>query len=260
MKKILIVLAICSLIVGCKTISSYKLSGQVLEGQERLDREGVEDIVSFKRATVFVRPSKDSYTPENDIRPSFIVGVKGEKEFEFSTDNIKVYVDGKPHQILTYEDSLRELNKKFGARIAIAKKQWEEETFKATEDAVRDVNDPVFVVPVGPDASMNRVTNSASGVLGAQTATDTRQMSKDIVESTFKESVELQAIQQELLEAIQKLQSTVLFKTKVSPDKWYAGKVAMDYMPDSSISHKIKVMVNVYGENHEFLLDYIKVQ
>ncbi|MFC1841182.1 hypothetical protein ACFL1N_16555 [Thermodesulfobacteriota bacterium] len=150
------------------------------------------------------------------------------------------------------------MNKEFGTRLDVAKKQWEEETLKATQNAVKDINDPVFADPVDP--SISRPANNSSGVQNAKTAIDTRQLSEGIVDASFKASVESQSIKKELVEALKKLQASALIKKKVPPKEWYPGKVTLDHIPDSSKSHKIKIIVNVFGEDHQFLLDYMKVQ
>ena len=255
MRKIFIVSAICLLMLGCKTVSSYKLSGQALEGQERLNREGIEDIVSFKKATVFIRPSKDIYAPEINARPSFIVGVKGDREFEFSTDNIKAYVDGNPHRIMTYEELLKEVGEEYSARLASAKAEHEARSFKATQDSVKDLEDPSVFKP-----GDNRPGNRSTDIRSSKTTINTKELSEDLMYTSFEFEGEAEAIQQEALEAIKKLQSSALIKTKVSPDKWYAGEVVMDYMPGVPASHKIKIMVDVNGEDHEFALNYIAAQ
>ena len=95
---------------GCAT--TYKLDPQAQKGQQAVYRDGVETMLSKKKANVAVRSSTNTYSSDN--RPTIIVSVfnKTNRSFNFSTENIKVFVDGKAHKVFTYDELVDEVKTK----------------------------------------------------------------------------------------------------------------------------------------------------
>jgi hypothetical protein len=56
------------------------------------------------------------------------------------------------------------------------------------------------------------------------------------------------------------IDSIMVKKTTVLPDTWYRGYTALEKIPDPAQPHKVKIIVSVAGEQHEFLLNHLKVQ
>ena len=103
MKKTLFAFALCALMLGCVTTSTLKLNPLTLDGQKKLTQEGVKAISSEKNVLVTIRPATESYTSED--RPRLVVNVKSTAgAFMFSPENIKVFVDGNPHRVFTYDE------------------------------------------------------------------------------------------------------------------------------------------------------------
>jgi len=112
MKKIVIVFVLCLLMQGCVTTSTtLKLDPQALGGQETISKDGVEAVVSQKKARVTIQPSAGTYT-SNDL-PTIVVSVYGGDEtFDFSTEDIRIFVDGNPHGIVPYDELVAQIEKR----------------------------------------------------------------------------------------------------------------------------------------------------
>ena len=108
MKKTIIAFVLCLLMMGCVTISTLKFDPQALDGQETISKDGVEAVISQKKVKVTVQPAVDTYTSQD--RPTIAVSVYGgEEAFNFSTEDIQVFVDGNPHGIIPYDELVKEI-------------------------------------------------------------------------------------------------------------------------------------------------------
>lgn len=108
MKKTIIAFVLCLLMMGCVTTSTLKFVPQALNGQETISKDGVEAVVSQKKARVTVQPAAGTYTSQD--RPTIAVSVYGgEETFNFSTEDIQVFVDGNPHRIIPYDELVEEI-------------------------------------------------------------------------------------------------------------------------------------------------------
>jgi hypothetical protein len=111
MKKIIIVFVSFLLILGCVTTSTLKLDPRVLNGQDAISKDGIEAVVSQKKAKVTIQPLVSSYS-SNDL-PTIVVSVySGEQAFDLSTEDIQVSVDGNSHAIVTYDELVEEIKRK----------------------------------------------------------------------------------------------------------------------------------------------------
>jgi hypothetical protein len=116
MKKIIFTFVLCLLIQGCAPTLTYKLDPQVLNGQEQISQEGTKAVISQKKARVAIRPLTDTYSLED--RPAFVISVYATEEpFNFSTENIQVFVDDNRHRVFTYDELVADIKEQERASI-----------------------------------------------------------------------------------------------------------------------------------------------
>lgn len=216
MKKMLFAFVLCILILGCVTTSTLRLDSQTLTGQKKVSQEGVDAVVSEKKVVVTVRPSTDTFSSED--RPTLVVGVYcTENPFNFSPNNIEVFVDGNPHRVFTYDELVADIKEQEGVEKKKA------ETVKQSQYA-----------------------SGAGG--GMATGNANKQY-----------NTSLMAAEKRAYNALKELAATGLKNIRVLPNKQYSGHVTIEKIPNTSLSHEIKVIVTVPGEKHEFLLNQVKV-
>jgi hypothetical protein len=97
--------------LGCVTTSTLRLDPQTLEGQEAISKDGVKAIVSQKKARVTIQPLAGTYTSKD--LPMIVVGVySGEETFDFSAEDVKIFLDRHPHGKVTYDELVAEIKKR----------------------------------------------------------------------------------------------------------------------------------------------------
>ena len=129
MKKIIFTFVLCLLIQGCASTLTFKLDPQVLNGQEQISQEGAKAVISQKKARVAIRPLTDTYPSED--RPRFVLSVYGgEEPFNFSTGNIRVFVDGNPHLVFTYDELVADINEQEKREIKKAE-DWRSDQYRS---------------------------------------------------------------------------------------------------------------------------------
>jgi len=250
-KNIIFALLLCLLIQGC--VSTLKIVPQALDGQQEIYQDGVVGVMSQKKARVAVRPSAETYSLER--RPTIVVSVHGtEKPFDFSTEDIQVFVDGNSHRVFTYDELVAEINDRHKKRITELKTRYDDTTRKVGNEGYKSTSsNPQILSPSDNENIMGDTTKygykyDVSGVVRGGS------------EAQIDLDREMQAAEIQTEQALNALYSTMLKKTTVSPDMWYSGYVTMEKIPSPSRLHEIKVIVTVAGEEHEFLLNHIKVQ
>jgi hypothetical protein len=77
---------------------------------------------------------------------------------------------------------------------------------------------------------------------------ETKLQSSEIAEA------ELVTLKQETERNLKTLLSTYHVKTNVPANKWYPGEIKLAKLAEPSKPHEIKIIVNVMGEEHEFLI------
>lgn len=217
MKKTIIAFVLCLLMMGCVTTSTLKFDPQALDGQETISKDGVEAVISQKKVRVTVQPAVGTYTSQD--RPTIAVSVYGgEEAFNFSTEDIQVFVDGNPHGIIPYDELVKEIENREKKKI---------NRLKIENDKRRE----------GAGSNPDRAYR---------------------VEKEYNSNVA--AVKREKKQAIRALDATMLKKTTVSPREECSGHVTMERIPDPAQPHQVKVVVRAAGEEHEFLLNHLKVQ
>ena len=143
MKKFFFIFVLCVLIQGCVTSSTttLKLNPQPLTGQVETAQGGVDAVVSEKTVRVTVRPYKDTYSSDELV--TFMVSVySADKSFDFTAEDVKAFVDGKPHRILTYAEIESELKdqRKWAIRKAEVKKDTKMQQASGARDLQNIIN------------------------------------------------------------------------------------------------------------------------
>ncbi|ASQ90241.1 hypothetical protein CHL67_04280 [Prosthecochloris sp. GSB1] len=121
LKKMLTTTILGLLLQGCSATSTLKLDPQTLDNQHKVLQDGVEAIISTKKALVAVRPGAETYSSQG--RPTIVVTVLNgaEEPFDFSSDDVRVLVDGKPHKVFSCNELVAEAERlREGATIAAA--------------------------------------------------------------------------------------------------------------------------------------------
>jgi archaellum component FlaG (FlaF/FlaG flagellin family) len=217
MKKTIIAFVLCLLMIGCVTTSTLKFDPQALDGQETISKDGVEAVISQKKVRVTIQPAVGTYTSQD--RPTIVVSVYGgEEAFNFSTEDIQVFVDGNPHGIIPYDELVKEIENREKRKI---------NRLKIENDKRRE---------------------------GSGDSADLAYR----VEQEYQSDVA--AVKREARQSKKALDATMLKKTTVSPREECSGHVTMEKIPNPAQPHQVKVVVKAAGEEHEFLLNHLKVQ
>lgn len=251
MEKRIIVLVLCLvalLIQGCVTAKSYRLAPEVLAGQKVNEQQGVKRIVSNKKAgAVYVRSVKDAYS--RDDYPGIEIGLFSEKSFEFSPDSIKAFVGGKPHKVMTIDDMVTLIKENYTASAESIKKQEDDRNKQAVDTSKKDPSDPAVFSPSELDsANMPGQSYKSQYKYDFKSIKETKLQSSEIAEA------ELVTLKQETERNLKTLLSTYHVKTNVPANKWYPGEIKLAKLAEPSKPHEIKIIVNVMGEEHEFLI------
>jgi hypothetical protein len=253
MKNIVFTFVLCLLIQGYGSAETkMKLVPQVLNGQKIITQENSEAIISHKKSSVALRPPPDGYSSEG--RPMILVSVYGiGKSFDFSTEDIQVFVDGKPHGLITYDNWVGDIKQRQANELTAIESKYAALSRDAAEGAYTPSSDPeVF----GPSNKGNLVGSQAGGGITYDVSSLARSQSQINSEmQTEKDAIEMRTAK-ELAVA----DAVMLKKTTVLPNKWHRGFVAIEKIPDPTQPHEVKIIVAVAGEEHEFLLNHLKTQ
>ena len=246
MEKRIIILLLCLLVQGCVSSSTFKIKPEILTDQIKVDKGGFDTVVSQKKISVYVRPGAATYT--QDDSPEIVVGVICVKEINFSPDDIKAFVDGKPHHILTHEESIEAIKEQYYAAAKAIKDKYEGNSKQAEDKSMKNADDPAFFEP----SSARRGTVENSNYGGVRLDAKTMQEGKDTAETLAK--IDRDTLNKQTKEKLTTLLSTELKETTVPPDEWYQGQIKIAKIPNTGKPHVIKLVVTVEGEEHQFLL------
>ncbi len=254
MAKKIILLLVCLLIQGCVTVSSYKLTPQISQGQTKLDREGIVTVAATdktKKVGVIARAGELNYSAAD--QPTIVVGVNGIKPFDFSTDNIKAYVDGSPHKVYTYEDLVSAIKERYRVGKIAIDKEYEELNRLAADNSKKDASNPSVFSPSQLDGP-NVVGNSYK----QQYKYDFDEMNSTKTEAAEKAKSSLKGLTEELEEDLKKINSTALQKTTVPANEWFQRQITLEKIEDPDKPHTIKIVINVMDEETTFTFNTSK--
>jgi len=253
MKQLISIIILGMLLQGCAT--TLRLDPQALDGQQEVFQEGVEAIISTKKALVAIRPSTNTYSSE--VRPTFVVTVLNgtEEPFNFSTEDVQVFVDGQPQKVFTYDELVAEVKRRqawaaFAAALSGAAQSMSAAnagyTYNSgTYNAYAYDNYGNTAYGYG---SYSGYTYNAAAAQQAQAAANAQTQAN------------MRAIRNQTEQSLNALSATMLKKTTVLPHAWHGGYVTIDKIPNADKPHDIRVVVRAAGEEHEFLFKHYKVQ
>jgi hypothetical protein len=236
------------LVQGCVTVTSYKFAPEVLSGQKVDEQQGAKRIVSNKKAgAVYVRSVKDMYT--QDDYPEIEVGVFSEKSFDFSPDDIKVFVDGNPHKVLTLDEVVAEIKERYTAGVETIKKRNDEKIRQMVDSSKKNPNDPAVFSPSALDSA-----NVPGQSYQSQYKYDFKSIGASNQQAASAAEAEIRVLKEETEKNLKTILSAYHVKATVPANKWYPGEVKLAKLADPSKPHDIKVIVKAVGEEHEFLI------
>jgi hypothetical protein len=251
MKKTFFTLLLCLLIQGClSTTTTMELVPQVLSGQKIINQEDAEAVISHKKSSVALRPPPDGYSLE--ARPMIYVSVYGtEKPFDFSTEDIQIFVDGNPHRVLTYDELEAEIKSKKEKTLAQIELRYDDRSRKIADTGYKSTAEEVA-------APKRAETPGDTAQYGYKY--DIAGVTADQSDIEANKEAEINALERETERTLIALNAVMLKKTTVEPNKWHRGYVAIEKIPDPARPHEINIVVAVAGEEHEFLFNHSKIQ
>ncbi len=252
MKRLLLVFITVLFLHGCA--SSLKLDPYALDGQKEIYQEGVESIISPKKSLVAIRPAESIYSSGN--RPKIVITVLNgtDEPFNFSTENVQVFVDDNPHKVFTYDELVAEVKRQqaFGAFMA----------------ALNGISQSMNAANAGHAYSSGSINtyaydNYGNSVYGYGTYTEHTYDPMAVQQAQAAASAQtiayMQLVNNQAEQSLSSLKTMMLKKTTVFPQAWHGGYVAMEKIPDISQNHTIKVVVSILDEKHTFLLNQLKI-
>lgn len=98
---------VCFALSGCT--STLRVQPVAAPDQQIMYKDGTEAIISKKRSVVAVRPSKNTYTSEQ--QPTFVVSVLNgtDKPIVFSTEDITASATGAQLKVFSYDELVTEV-------------------------------------------------------------------------------------------------------------------------------------------------------
>ena len=199
--------------------------------------------------------STNTYTSEE--RPTIVVSVLNgtEEPFNFSTEDIQVFVDGFEHKVFTYDELVEEVKRKEAWATVAAALSGAAESINAANAGYSYNSGTTNTYAYDNFGNSTYSYGSYSGYTYDATAA---QKARDAANA--KTQANLQAIQNQADSSLNALSSTMLKKTTVFPQSWHGGYVTIAKISNSEQPHEIKVVVTAAGEEHEFILQQHKVQ
>ena len=254
MKKIIFTFVFCLLMQGIVSAEvTMKLVPAEQKGQKIVTQEGSEAVISHKgKSSVALRPPPDGYTP--DGRPMILVSVYGtNRQYDFSTEEIKVFVDGTPHRILTSDELTNEIKQGQVIELTALKTKYDAISNNIAQNSYKPSSS---LENPNPSSSKNTVGSMSSG--GYEY--DISSLGRDHSQINSEMQSQKDAIEKRTSKELAVIDSIMLKKTTVLPDTWHRGYAALEKIPDPTKSHEVKITVTVAGEEHEFLFKHLKTQ
>jgi hypothetical protein len=253
MKNIIFTFVLCLLMqsyVSAET--TMKLVPQVLNGQKIITQENSEAIISHKKSSVALRPPPDGYSSEG--RPMILVSVYGiGKSFDFSTEDIQVFVDGKPHVLITYDTWVGEIKQRQANELTAIESKYAALSRDAAKGAYKSTSDPEVFSPSSKDITVGSKS-------GGSVTYDVSSLARSQSQINSEMQAEKDSIEMRTAKELAVADAVMLKKTMVLPNTWHRGFLAIEKIPDPTQPHEVKIIVTVAGEKHEFLLNHLKTQ
>lgn len=253
MKNIFFTFVLCLLIQGAVSAeTTMNLVPQVLKGQKIVTQENSKAIISHKKSSVALRPPPDGYSSE--ARPMILVSVYGTgKSYDFSTEDIQVFVDGNPHRLLTYDKYLKEIKQRQAIDVKALKTKYDALSRDTAQGAYTPSSSPEVSTPSN---NKNTVGSMSSG--GSQY--DVSSLARGQNQINAEMQAQKNAIEKRTAQELTVADAIMLKKTTVLPNTWHRGYAVIEKIPDTTQPHEVKIIVTVADEEHAFLLNHLKTQ
>jgi hypothetical protein len=254
MKNLIFTFVLCLLIQGnVSAETTMKLVPQVLKGQKIITQDNSEAIVSHKKSSAALRPPPDGYSLE--ARPMILVSVYvAKKPCDFSTDDIKIFVDDNPHKIFTSDEFVEEIKQRQSNELKTVESKYATLLRDAAQNAYTSSSSAEVQTPSG--SGKNTVGSTSSGGVTYDVSSVARNQSQ----VSSQKQAEIDAIEKRTTKELAFANDIMLKKTTINADTWYRGYIALEKIPNPAQPHVIKIIVSVAGEKHEFLFNHVKAQ
>ena len=252
MRKIIFVFVLIFFLQGCAT--TLRLDPVATDGQQEIYQEGTKTLISAKNSLVAIRPSANTY--QSSQRPTLVVSVLNgtEKPFNFSTENIDAYVNGKPVKVFTYDELVAEIKKQQAAAalaIALGGIAQSMNAANAGYTYHSGTYNSSYYGNYGysgyGSGSYSGYSYNPAAALQAQAAANNQMMTN------------MAAVKAQTNQALNTLSSTILKKSTVFPQQMYGGYIKLEKIQTPKATNNILVKINAGGEIHEFNFQLIKV-
>lgn len=253
MKKLFFMFSTAILLQGCA--STLKMEPQALDGQQEIFQEGIESVISAKESLVAVRSSSKTYSSEH--RPTFVISVLNgtDTPFNFSTEDVKVYVDEIPHKVFTYDELVAEVKRKQAWAAVAAALNGVSRSMNAANAGYTYQSGTANAYAYNNYGGSAYGTSTYSGYSYNAAAAQQAQAS-----ANAQNQAEFKAVQTQTEDSLNALSATILKKTTVMPQARHGGYITIEKLDDINVNHELKVIVTVSGEEHEFLFNHYKLQ
>jgi len=252
MRKIVSVFILISFLQGCAT--TLRLNPVAIDGQQEIFQEGTKTLISAKKSLVAIRPSTNTY--QSVERPTLVVSVLNgtEKPFNFSTEDMEVYVDSKPVKVFTYDELVAEVKRQQSyAALAVALGGLAQSINAASAGHTyhSGTYNSSYYSNYGysgyGSGSFSGYSYNPAAALQAQTAANTQMLTN------------MAAIKSQTNQALNELASTILKKSTVFPQKIHGGYIKLEQIPVTKGASDVSVKINAGGEIHDFNFQLVKV-
>lgn len=238
------VLSACWLSVGCAT--HYKVNLDTAEGQKSINANKTHYIASEKQAYVAVAAPNQVFS-SRDRLPLLITVINPTKRpLMLNTDNIKAYVDGKPHKIYSFQELSKEL-------FAASRKNVEDyaEDNHIIQD-YGDIEDRELAQQTGdywvsPDGALDR--------LYSEEWDEFDRLLRSEEHSKFSSETFASAG-----DASKVLRKNLLTRGPIRPSHGKRGYIILDGLKATDTVQDIKLVISIKGDDHEFSAKVKKVQ
>ncbi|QUS55790.1 hypothetical protein [Pseudovibrio brasiliensis] len=231
--------------------STLSMSPKLQEGQKEVYDSGVATVISKKQNTIVaLRPATSTY--ESTQRPEMIVSVfnRSAKEFNISTQNVKVLVDGKPAKIRTYEELVADVKRQQTMQAIAA-------AFAGAADSINAANSG-YTYHSGSTSVYGNNGYSGYGTYSGRTY-NAAAANQAQAAASARSQANFTAIRQNAERSLINLSKTILRKTTVMPNGWEGGYIVFEKVEKSQEPHEITFLVETAGEVHEFTFDHNKM-
>jgi len=212
-------MSICAVILfsGCAG-ANLKFEPVPTPGQKEVYERGIGVLTSVKRNAVVVAPDPSVYNESDSPTIAVYVVNNSTSEFNFSTENIKAYVDGESVKVYTYEELYKDIQRKASAAAFGAVLNSVVQSANAANE--RQTTDFTATTSNG----INAVRGSVATVKTGLSAREQREIQRDA-------AANMSGIEARRHTSLQNLNSAILRKTTIMPGAIDGGYIILGHIP-----------------------------